>query len=72
MKRKYNKLIEKLFISCTYRYYKECGFNTDDRAFEIIVEDMVSIIKPNIFNIIEVCVYIVIAKIVYSFDLKVN
>jgi len=71
MKRKYNKLMKKLFISCGYCYFKECGFKTDDKTLKFIIENMASIIEPNIFNVVEVCVYIIIAKIVYLFNLKV-
>ena len=55
-------MFKKIFASCLYYYFKECGFE-DAIGLRIIVDDLVRVVNPNIFNVIVVCAYIIIIKI---------
>lgn len=59
---KNNRLIKKIFTSCLYYYFKECGFKRGIQL-RIVVADLVNIINPNVFDVITVCRYIIIVKI---------
>jgi len=59
---KNNRLIKKIFTSCLYYYFKECGFKRGIQL-RIVVADLVNIINPNVFDVITVCIYIIIVKI---------
>ena len=55
-------MFKKIFASCLYYYFKECGFKRGIQL-RIVVADLVNVINPNVFNVITICVYIVIVKI---------
>ena len=55
-------IIKKIFASCLYYYFKECGFK-DTIGFRIVVADLANFVNPNVFNVIAICGYIVIVKI---------
>ena len=55
-------MFKKIFASCLYYYFKECGFK-DTIGLRIVVADLVNIINPNVFDVITVCRYIIIVKI---------
>ena len=55
-------IIKKIFTSCLYCYFKECGFK-DTIGLRTVVTDLVNFVNPNIFNVITICGYIVIVKI---------
>ena len=57
-----NRLIKKIFTSCLYYYFKECGFKRGIQL-RIAVADLVNVINPNVFDVITVCRYIIIVKI---------
>ena len=62
-------MFKKIFTSCLYYYFKGCGFK-DTIGLRIVVADLVNIINPNVFNVITICGYIVIIKIVNLFKLR--
>ena len=62
-------MFKKIFASCLYYYFKECGFK-DTIGLRSVVADLVNIINPNVFNVITICGYIVIIKIVNLFKLR--
>ena len=55
-------MFKKIFASCLYYYFKECGFK-DTIGIRIVVADLVNFVNPNVFNVITICGYIVIVKI---------
>ena len=55
-------MFKKIFASCLYYYFKECGFK-DTIGLRIVVADLVNFVNPNVFNVITICGYIVIVKI---------
>ena len=55
-------MFKKIFASCLYYYFKECGFK-DTIGLRIVVTDLVNFVNPNVFNVITICGYIVIVKI---------
>ena len=55
-------MFKKIFASCLYYYFKECGFK-DEIGLRIVVADLANFVNPNVFNIITICGYIVIVKI---------
>lgn len=55
-------MFKKIFASCLYYYFKECGFK-DTIRFRIVVADLVNFVNPNVLNVITICGYIVIVKI---------
>ena len=57
-----NRLIKKIFTSCLYYYFKECGFERGIQL-RIVAADLVNVINPNVFDVITVCRYIIIVKI---------
>jgi len=57
-----NRLIKKIFTSCLYYYFKDCGFK-DTIGLRIVVADLTNFVNPNVFNVITICGYIVVAKI---------
>lgn len=57
-----NRLIKKIFTSCLYYYFNECGFK-DATGLRIVITDLVNFVNPNVFNVITICGYIVIVKI---------
>lgn len=57
-----NRLIKKIFTSCLYYYFKECGFKRGIQL-RIVVADLVNVINPNVFDVITLCIYIVAVKI---------
>ena len=59
---KHNIIIKKIFASCLYYYFKECGFK-DEIGLRIVVADLANFVNPNVFNVITICGYIVIVKI---------
>ena len=62
-------MFKKIFASCLYYYFKECGFK-DTIGLRIVVADLVNITNPNVFNVITIFGYIVIIKIVNLFKLR--
>ena len=55
-------MFKKIFASCLYHYFKECGFE-DAIGLRIVVVDLANFVNPNVFNVITICGYIVIVKI---------
>ena len=55
-------MFNKIFASCLYYYFKECGFK-DEIGLRIVVADLANFVNPNVFNVITICGYIVIVKI---------
>ena len=55
-------MFKKIFASCLYYYFKECGFK-DTIGLRTVVTDLVNFVNPNVFNVITICGYIVIVKI---------
>ena len=55
-------MFKKIFASCLYYYFKECGFK-DEIGLRIVVVDLANFVNPNVFNVITICGYIVIVKI---------
>ena len=55
-------MFKKIFASCLYYYFKECGFK-DTIGLRIVVADLVNFVNPNVFNVITIYGYIVIVKI---------
>ena len=55
-------MFKKIFASCLYYYFKECGFK-DEIGLRIVVADLANFVNPNVFNVITICGYIVIVKI---------
>lgn len=59
---KRNIIIKKIFASCLYYYFKECGFK-DTIGFRTVVADLVNFVNPDVLNVVTICGYIVIVKI---------
>ncbi len=57
-----NRLIKKIFTSCLYYCFKECGFKKGI-GLRIVVADLANFVNPNVFNVITICGYILIVKI---------
>lgn len=55
-------MFKKIFASCLYYHFKECGFK-DEIGLRIVVADLANFVNPNVFNVITICGYIVIVKI---------
>lgn len=55
-------MFKKIFASCLYYYFNECGFK-DEIGLRIVVADLANFVNPNVFNVITICGYIVIVKI---------
>ena len=55
-------MFKKIFASCLYYYFKECGFK-DTIGLRIVVADLVNFVNPNVLNVVTICGYIVIVKI---------
>ena len=55
-------MFKKIFASCLYYYFRECGFK-DEIGLRIVVADLANFVNPNVLNVVTICVYIVIVKI---------
>ncbi len=55
-------MFKKIFASCLYYCFKECGFK-DGIRLRIVVADLANFVNPNVLNVITICGYIVVVKI---------